>query len=101
MQKVGPRSKLRFPSLYLQQLAIPHVKHGLGQKAVGRTGPVAVACKSVILVLPSAAALSHSRFTAHRSPSSMPVTAVTSRELYRKLRGRDAWDGVPCIAVGA
>ena len=30
MQKVGPRSKLRFPALYLQQLAIPHVKHGLG-----------------------------------------------------------------------
>ena len=30
MQKVVPRSKLRFPALYLQQLAIPHVKHGLG-----------------------------------------------------------------------
>ena len=29
MQKVGSRSKLRFPALYLQQLAIPHVKHGL------------------------------------------------------------------------
>ena len=29
MQKVGPRSKLRFPALYLQQLTIPHVKHGL------------------------------------------------------------------------
>ena len=29
MQKVGPRSKLRFPALYLQQLAIPNVKHGL------------------------------------------------------------------------
>ena len=29
MQKVGPRSKLRFPALYLQQLTIPHVKHGV------------------------------------------------------------------------
>ena len=29
MQKLGPRSKLRFPVLYFQQLAIPHVKHGL------------------------------------------------------------------------
>ena len=29
MQKVDPRSKLRFPALYLQQLTIPHVKHGL------------------------------------------------------------------------
>ena len=32
MQKVGPRSKLRFPSLYLQQLTIPHVKHGLTRR---------------------------------------------------------------------
>ena len=32
MQKVGPRSKLRFPALYLQQLTIPHVKHGLARE---------------------------------------------------------------------
>ena len=36
MQKVGPRSKLRFPALYLQQLAIPHVKHGLAGLEPGR-----------------------------------------------------------------
>ena len=83
MQKVGPRSKLRFPALYLQQLTIPHVKHGLSARWLGYRrnpdGPQTKAASRPGGAPGSLGGEAGERGSNHERKGTSPIGALTAR----------------------